>query len=87
MRATIQKRLVELERISAAQRQVGALEPGESIGYSIRDALRAKGFIQGANESIAEMWARACGITMPEFKEQLSARAFGHSRREEGSLA
>jgi hypothetical protein len=46
-------------------------------GNRIREALAAAGFVAGPVESLAEVCARAMGITCLELRSQLERRAAG----------
>jgi hypothetical protein len=77
MKQQLHRRLAELERISKAQAPANSPDVGESACEKVRQYLHARGIEQGPMESLMETLARAVGITCPELRERLRARALG----------
>jgi hypothetical protein len=61
------------ERLRPALRAVAAIDP--TVTDRLRGALAAAGFVAGPVESLAEVWARAMGISCIELRAQLERRA------------
>jgi hypothetical protein len=72
----IARRLRRLEeRLRPALRAIARYDP--SATDRLRGALAAHGFVPGPLESLAEVCARAMGITCPELRARLGRRAAG----------
>ena len=72
----IARRLRRLEeRMRPAFRAATAYDP--SATAKIRATLAAAGFVAGPVESLAELWARAMGVTSIELRTLLERRAAG----------
>lgn len=80
MREKLSRRLERLEEIkAAADRARAACTPSSGPGAAeiIRERLKAHGFVQTGNESMAETMARAFGMTSCELRAYLRERAAG----------
>ena len=71
-RASLFRRIEKLEQNRPVKR-----EPAESAAPRIITILTNAGFTRNDNESWAEVWARALGITPHELREELMRRAYG----------
>ena len=75
---TITRRLRRLEaRLRPALRSIARYDPEATA--RLRGALAAAGFVAGPVESLAQVWARALGITCVELRAALERRAAGPS--------
>jgi hypothetical protein len=73
---TIARRLRRLEeRLRPALGAIALYDPEATA--RLRGALAAAGFTAGPVESLAEVWARAMGITCIELRAQLERRVAG----------
>jgi hypothetical protein len=83
MREKLSRRLVRLEEIhAAAVRAKAACAPNSpSAAEIIRERLRAHGFVETGNESLAETMARAFGMSTRELHKYLEERAAGLQSR------
>ena len=73
---TIARRLWQLEeRLRPALPEVARYDP--QVTDRLRGTLAAAGFVAGSVESLAEVWARAMGITCIELRVLLGQRAAG----------
>ena len=81
MKATLEKRLKQLEQVRAAELQSARYQEQEQDGRvaieKMRAWLHAQGAEQQPHESLAEAVARASGITTHELRQQLMQRAAG----------
>ena len=81
MKATLEKRLKQLEQVRAAELQSAKYQEQEQDGRvaieKMREWLHAQGAEQQRHESLAEAVARASGITVQEHRQQLMERAAG----------
>ena len=81
MKASLHKRLKQLEQTRAAEleaaRQPEQQEEGRLAIEKMREWLHAQGAEQQPRESLAEAVARASGITTQELRHQLMERAAG----------
>ena len=75
---TIARRLRRLEeRLRPALCAITRYDP--EAADRLRGTLAAAGFVAGPVESLAEVWARAIGITCVELRSVLEQRAAGPS--------
>jgi hypothetical protein len=78
VRATLHRRLKQLEQVRAAdleaERYLKQEEEGRSVVEEIREALRISGFEPGPDESLASATARFLGISYDELRSQLAER-------------
>jgi hypothetical protein len=75
---TIARRLRRLEeRLRPALRTISPYDPEATD--RLRGTLAAAGFVAGPVESLAEVWARAMGITCVELRTLLGQRAASDS--------
>jgi len=73
---TVAVRLRQLEkRLRPALRAVAAIDP--ALTDRLRGTLAGAGFVAGSVESLAEVWARAMGISCIELRALLERRAAG----------
>jgi hypothetical protein len=73
---TIASRLRRLEeRLRPARCAMTRYDP-QAVDR-VRGALSAAGFVAGANDSLAAVWARALGVTCVELRALLERRAAG----------
>jgi len=73
---TVAQRLRRLEeRLRPALRAVAATDPAATD--RLGKALASAGFVRGPMESLAEVWARAMGISCIELRARLERRAAG----------
>ena len=79
MKEKLSRRLARLEEIhAAAVRAKEASEvPSRNVSEIIRARLKAHGFVQTGNESLAETMARAFGMDCGELRNYLRERAAG----------
>ena len=81
MKASVDRRLKQLEQLRAADLEADKYREQEEDGRiaieKMREWLRAQGAEQQRHESLAEAVARASGITTHELRHQLMARAAG----------
>jgi hypothetical protein len=72
MKQNLEKRLGRLEAVSAAAcRALAVRQSGPSAAEQLREILRGYGFVPGANESLANCFARALGISDTELDRRL----------------
>ena len=79
MRRNFHKRLEQLERISAATQ--GARDSAQLVQESltmVHEFLGVHGIDQQPGESLAATLGRTLGMTGPELREAMGARAYGH---------
>jgi hypothetical protein len=74
MREKLNRRLEHLEKAYAAtiRAQVAAAAPRINICELISQHLKAHGFVQTGNESLAETTARALGMNSHEFRHLIA---------------
>jgi hypothetical protein len=72
---TIARRLLRLERLRPARGAITRYDPAATD--RLRETLVRAGFAAGPVESLAEVWARAMGITSVELRARLERRAAG----------
>ena len=81
MKASLDKRLKQLEQVRAAdleaERYLEQEQDGRLAIEKMREWLHAQGAEQERHESLAEAVARASGITTHELRQQLMERAAG----------
>ena len=65
------------EALGAEDRATQQANHAEQAREKVREILRMRGVVQGPNESLAEAFARALGITCLQLKSYLAARAAG----------
>jgi len=70
-------RLTQLEQISAKTAKFDAPDPGPSAVDELREWLREYGFEPQGNESLAQVTARALGMSCRELKARLEAGSWG----------
>ena len=82
MKASVQRRLKQLEQIRAAELEAARdrqqQEEGRSVVEGIREMLRVNGFEPGPDESWASAHARFLGISYQELRLRLAQRACSH---------
>jgi len=74
MRQNLEKRLGKLETVSAAAcraREYSVRQSGPSAVEQLRETLRGHGFVPGPDESLANCFARALGISDTELDRRL----------------
>jgi hypothetical protein len=84
MKRNLCGRLERLEEIKAASDRAKAARippSGPSAAEIIRERLRAHGFVETGNESLAETMARAFGMSTRELHKYLEERAAGLQSR------
>jgi hypothetical protein len=76
---TVARRLRRLEErlLRPALRAIAAIDPAATD--RLRKALAGAGFVASPVESLAEVWARAMGISCIELRARLERRAAGLS--------
>lgn len=75
---TIARRLRRLEeRLRPALCAIAGYDP--AVADRLRGTLAAAGFVASPVESLAEVWARAMGVTCVELRVLLEQRAAGPS--------
>lgn len=83
MKASLHKRLMQLEQARDGELQAARYREQEQDGRiaieKMREWLHAQGAEQQRHESLAEAVARASGITTQELRHQLMERAAGRS--------
>jgi hypothetical protein len=74
MREKLSRRLVRLEEIHAAavRAKAASSEPTRNVCEMIREHLRARGYVQTGNESLAETTARAFGMNSQELRQLMA---------------
>jgi hypothetical protein len=74
MREKLSRRLVRLEEIHAAaiRAQEAASAPRINVCEMLREHLKAHGFVQTGNESLAETMARAFGMNSQELRHLMA---------------
>ena len=73
LKEKLSRRLVRLEEIHAAVRaNEAATAPSVSVCEILRERLRAHGFVQTGNESLAETTARAFGMNSQELRHLMA---------------
>ena len=81
MKASVDRRLKQLEQVRAAGLEAAKYREQEEDGRvaieKMRAWLHAQGAVQQPYESLAEAVARASGITTHELRQQLMERAAG----------
>jgi hypothetical protein len=77
MREKLSRRLEHLEEIHAAaiRAKEAASTPRINVCEMLRERLKAHGFVQTGNESLAETMARAFGMNSGELRSYLAERA------------
>ena len=81
MRRNFHKRLEQLERISEATPRARGGGFGQLVQASltmIHESLGVHGIDQQPGESLAATVGRTLGMTGPELREAMGARAYGH---------
>jgi len=73
MKSSLHKRLAKLEHDVQARR--ASVSPASNAIEIIRGWLRGRGVEQQPEESLAETFARALGISSVELRERLKRRA------------
>ena len=79
MKEKLCRRLERLEEIKAAadRAKAATAAPSRNICETIRELVKARGFVETGNESLAETIARAFGMTSCELRSYLRKRAAG----------
>jgi hypothetical protein len=79
MREKLSRRLEHLEKVHAAaiRLQEAAAAPRINVCEMLREYLKAHGFVQTGNESLAETMARAFGMNSGERRAYLRERTAG----------
>ena len=81
MKASVHRRLKQLEQVRAADLEADKYREQEQDGRvaieKLREWLHAQGAEQQRHESLAEAVARVSGITIPELRHQMMERAAG----------
>ena len=74
MREKLSRRLEHLERVHAAaiRAQEAASAPRINVCEMLREHLKAHGFVQTGNESVAETMARAFGMNSQELRHLMA---------------
>jgi hypothetical protein len=74
MREKLCRRLERLEEIHAAavRAKAASKEPSRNVCEILREHLKAHGFVQTGNESLAETLARAFGMNSQELRHLMA---------------
>ena len=73
----VSERLERLEARFGTTSEAMRRTAGPSVAEELAKGIAAWGIVRGPNESVAEMTARAMGISVREFRAQLLRRAAG----------